>query len=89
VEFLPQEGLKLFTIGFGVQAVGKVKGIRDIERQINGNKVGIYASAPGFPHGIFDPVEELGQLALQYSLNLHVDACLRRVLNTLCRSCRV
>ena len=64
--------LKKVKIDHGTGAVS----IRDIERQINGNTVAIYASAPGFPHGIFDPVEELGQLALKYRINLHVDACL-------------
>lgn len=54
---------------------GTVK-VRDIESQINRNTVAIYASAPGFPHGIFDPIEELAQLALKYRINLHVDACL-------------
>lgn len=50
--------------------------VRDIERQINRNTVAIYASAPGFPHGVFDPIEEIGRLAQRYKVNFHVDACL-------------
>ena len=33
-------------------------------------------SAPQFPHGVIDPIEEIGGLAEQYNIPLHVDACL-------------
>ncbi|MGY3473577.1 pyridoxal phosphate-dependent decarboxylase family protein [Bradyrhizobium ottawaense] len=36
----------------------------------------IYASAPGYPHGVFDPIEEIGAVARERSLWFHVDACL-------------
>lgn len=36
----------------------------------------LVASAPGYTHGVFDPVAELGALALERDLWLHVDACL-------------
>ncbi|XP_021974373.1 sphingosine-1-phosphate lyase-like [Helianthus annuus] len=36
----------------------------------------IVGSAPGFPHGIIDPIEELGELAVSYMICLHVDLCL-------------
>ncbi|KAF9688987.1 hypothetical protein SADUNF_Sadunf01G0045000 [Salix dunnii] len=36
----------------------------------------IVGSAPGFPHGIIDPIEELGELACSYGVCLHVDLCL-------------
>ncbi|RIJ15482.1 aspartate aminotransferase family protein [Henriciella mobilis] len=32
-------------------------------------------SAPNFPHGIIDPIEELGRLAQEKGVWLHVDAC--------------
>jgi sphinganine-1-phosphate aldolase len=35
----------------------------------------IVGSAPGYPHGVFDPIEELGQLALEKDVWLHIDAC--------------
>ena len=35
----------------------------------------IVGSAPCFPHGLVDPIEELGELALERDLWLHVDAC--------------
>lgn len=33
-------------------------------------------SAPCFPYGVVDPIEELGAIALQRGIGLHVDACL-------------
>ncbi|KAH9308706.1 hypothetical protein KI387_036617, partial [Taxus chinensis] len=36
----------------------------------------IVGSAPGFPHGIVDPIEELGDLALHFDICFHVDLCL-------------
>lgn len=57
------------------QKTGMVN-VRDIEKRISRNTIAIYASAPGFPHGVFDPIEELGRLAQKYKINFHVDACL-------------
>ena len=37
--------------------------------------VGIVGSAPGFPHGVIDPIEDIAAIAREYSLWLHVDAC--------------
>eukprot|EP00899_Mesostigma_viride_P001863 jgi/Mesvir1/11678/Mv00071-RA.1 len=45
-------------------------------RAINANTILLVASAPGYPHGVIDPVEELGQLALRKRVCLHVDCCL-------------
>lgn len=36
----------------------------------------LVGSAYAFPHGVVDPIPELGQLALERDLLLHVDACL-------------
>ncbi|XP_047321574.1 sphingosine-1-phosphate lyase isoform X2 [Impatiens glandulifera] len=47
-----------------------------IRRYVNKNTILIVGSAPGFPHGIIDPIEELGKLALSYDICLHVDLCL-------------
>ncbi len=34
------------------------------------------ASAPGFPHGVLDPVSEIAKLGRKYNIPVHVDACL-------------
>lgn len=47
-----------------------------VEKAITRDTVAIYASAPTFTHGIVDPVEELGALALKHKIGLHVDNCL-------------
>lgn len=35
----------------------------------------LVGSAPSYPHGVFDPIADLGQVALERDLWLHVDAC--------------
>ncbi|KAL8121390.1 sphingosine-1-phosphate lyase [Apium graveolens] len=49
---------------------------RAIGQFINKNTILIVGSAPGFPHGIIDPIEELGELAFKFGICLHVDLCL-------------
>ncbi len=43
---------------------------------INENTIALVGSAPPFPHGIVDPIEELSELAREYELGFHTDACL-------------
>ncbi|XP_043723229.1 sphingosine-1-phosphate lyase-like [Telopea speciosissima] len=50
--------------------------VRLIKRYINKNTILIVGSAPGFPHGIIDPIEELGELASSFGICFHVDLCL-------------
>ncbi|KAJ3708805.1 hypothetical protein LUZ61_012510 [Rhynchospora tenuis] len=50
--------------------------VKGIKHCINRNTIMIIGSAPGFPHGLIDPIEELGQLADSYGICLHVDLCL-------------
>ncbi|KAF3779528.1 Sphingosine-1-phosphate lyase [Nymphaea thermarum] len=50
--------------------------VKKIKRFINKNTIMIVGSAPGFPHGIIDPIEELGDLASKSDICFHVDLCL-------------
>ncbi|CAL1578378.1 unnamed protein product [Knipowitschia caucasica] len=50
--------------------------VKAMRRAIGKNTAMLVCSAPQFPHGIMDPVEEVGKLAQRYNLPLHVDACL-------------
>lgn len=50
-----------------VEATGKA---------ITKNTVVVVGSAPTFPHGIIDPIEELSELARQRGVGFHTDACL-------------
>jgi sphinganine-1-phosphate aldolase len=47
-----------------------------IAETIDDSTIMLVASAPGYTHGVFDPVAELGALAAARGLWLHVDACL-------------
>ncbi|WP_051236939.1 pyridoxal phosphate-dependent decarboxylase family protein [Ottowia thiooxydans] len=42
---------------------------------IDSNTAMIVGSAPGYPYGVFDPIAELSDLAVEKKLLLHVDAC--------------
>jgi glutamate/tyrosine decarboxylase-like PLP-dependent enzyme len=43
---------------------------------INDNTIVLVGSAPPFPHGIVDPIEELSGLSLEHGIGFHTDACL-------------
>ena len=47
-----------------------------MKRLITKNTAMLVGSAPQFPHGSIDPIEEIGQLGLKYDIPVHVDACL-------------
>lgn len=40
------------------------------------NTIAIVGSAPGYPHGVIDPIEDLGAIAADADVLFHVDACL-------------
>jgi sphinganine-1-phosphate aldolase len=43
---------------------------------ISRNTIVIVGSAPSFPHGVIDPIEDLSELAHQKGIGFHTDACL-------------
>lgn len=46
-----------------------------VERAIGSRTIAVVVSAPQYPHGSIDPVEEVGAIAARHQLPLHVDAC--------------
>ncbi|XP_020612836.1 sphingosine-1-phosphate lyase 1-like [Orbicella faveolata] len=50
--------------------------IKAMKRAITKNTILLCGSAPQFPHGVIDPIEDMAKLARKYNLGLHVDACL-------------
>ncbi len=49
----------------------------DAMRQaITRNTILLVGSAPCFPHGVIDPLTEIGALALEHKIPFHVDACM-------------
>ncbi|MBM4422438.1 MAG: aspartate aminotransferase family protein [Chloroflexi bacterium] len=47
-----------------------------VKRALNRNTVAIVGSAPGFPHGVIDPIPEMSELARERGIGFHTDACL-------------
>jgi len=47
-----------------------------IRKAITPNTVLLVGSAVSYAHGVVDPIRELGQIALEHDLLLHVDACM-------------
>ena len=50
--------------------------LRAVAAAISKNTVVLVASAPHFPHGIVDPIEDMARLARGRGIGLHVDCCL-------------
>ena len=47
-----------------------------VREHIGPKTVALIGSAGTYPHGLIDPIPQLGQLALEHNLGLHVDGCL-------------
>jgi sphinganine-1-phosphate aldolase len=43
---------------------------------VTDNTIVIVGSAPGFPHGVIDPIGELSELAREHGAGFHTDCCL-------------
>jgi sphinganine-1-phosphate aldolase len=65
-------GVKLVKVPVGPDFRADV---RAMGKAISWRTIGLCASAPQYAHGVVDPIAELGQLAMQKKLPLHVDAC--------------
>jgi len=50
--------------------------LKKLRQAITKNTCMIVGSAPNFPHGAFDPIEELSKIAVEFDIPLHVDGCL-------------
>jgi sphinganine-1-phosphate aldolase len=47
-----------------------------VRQAITPNTILLVGSAVSYAHGVVDPIRELGQIALEHDLLLHVDACM-------------
>ena len=56
--------------------------VRQMRRLICGSTCMLVGSAPQFPHGSIDDIEEIGKLGKKYGIPVHVDACLGIILST-------
>ncbi|MBX5483926.1 MAG: aspartate aminotransferase family protein [Myxococcaceae bacterium] len=66
---------------FGVKAVHAPIGrdfradVDEMEKRITDRTILVVGSAPAYPHGAIDPIEEIAALAKRRGLLCHVDAC--------------
>ncbi|XP_061766794.1 sphingosine-1-phosphate lyase 1 [Nerophis ophidion] len=67
-------GMKLVHIPLNMKTMQV--DVKAMKRAINKNTAMLVCSAPQFPHGIMDPIDEVAKLAVRYNLPMHVDACL-------------
>lgn len=65
-------GIKLKKVPIGDDLRANV---RKMEKAITWRTIGLVGSAPQYPHGVIDPIAELGEVAQKHKLPLHVDAC--------------
>ncbi len=73
------KGCHLFGIELRKAPIDPVSTLVDVEwvaENIDENTIAIMGSAPNYGFGTIDPVPELGQLALDRGVGLHVDGCL-------------
>jgi sphinganine-1-phosphate aldolase len=67
---------------FGVEAIKVPVGpdmrvdVAATERALTDRTVLVVGSAPSYPHGVIDPIEELSELARARGIGFHTDACL-------------
>jgi sphinganine-1-phosphate aldolase len=66
-------GVKLLKAPLGDDWRADVAWVR---RHVTRNTVALVGSAPNYAHGVVDPIEELGAVALEHDIGLHVDGCL-------------
>lgn len=50
--------------------------VKAMRRLINRNTVLVAASAPQYPHGVVDPIAEIGAITARKRIPFHVDACI-------------
>jgi len=67
---------------FGIKAIRTPVGpdfradVDAMEKAITRNTIALVGSAPGYPHGIIDPIPEMSELAHKRGIGFHTDACL-------------
>lgn len=66
-------GMRLVRVPVGPDWRADVAATR---QALTRNTIALAGSAPSFPHGVMDPIEELSSLARERGLGFHTDACL-------------
>jgi sphinganine-1-phosphate aldolase len=69
-------GIRKVTIDCNNRTTNYTLCPKQVEGRITSNTIMIVASAPNYPQGTIDPIEELGAIAQRFRIGFHVDACL-------------
>ncbi len=65
--------LKVIPVPVDTSYQADIPAIKDL---VNDNTICLIASAPTFSQGVMDPITEMGAIAVNNNIGLHVDACL-------------
>ncbi len=49
--------------------------VEKVKKAVNSRTIMILGSAPGYPHGVVDPIGDLGRIGKEKNIPVHVDAC--------------
>jgi len=63
-------------IHIGIDEVTRKVDVAAMKRAITSRTCMLAGSAPQFPHGVIDPIEDIAKLGLKYGVPVHVDSCL-------------
>jgi glutamate/tyrosine decarboxylase-like PLP-dependent enzyme len=66
-------GIKVVRVPVGQDFRADVAAMR---QAVTPNTIALVGSAPPFPHGLVDPIEELSEIARQHGIGFHTDGCL-------------
>jgi sphinganine-1-phosphate aldolase len=67
-------GIKVIHVSLD-ESTRKVN-VHAMKRAITSRTCMLVGSAPQFPHGVIDPIQEIGKLGVRYGIPVHVDSCL-------------
>jgi sphinganine-1-phosphate aldolase len=60
-----------------------------LKASINSNTILVVGSAPQYPHGMVDPIEEIAKIVLDYNIPLHVDSCIGGFVLPFAEQCKI
>ena len=78
-------GIRLVAVDCSSRAAGYRLDPAQVRSRITSNTIMVFASAPCYPQGVVDPIEQLSEIAQGYDIGLHVDACLGGFILPFCK----
>ena len=70
------ELLKVKLVSIPTDPITKKVNLKKMRKAINSSTCCLVGSAPAFPYGVMDPIEEITKLGLKYNIPVHIDCCL-------------